>query len=149
MHKSQLPNMRWCGAEQVDVKCLNSFVSEPTLYSTQNIVVNSDDITVVTNNLSNQRLQICASSVHPKKPFIPITHGVADTGATSVLVIKNTPVKYVCPATNPLNINLPDGTIVKSTHICDLKIPGLSGITGRDKNIMQAGMQCIIYRYSL
>jgi hypothetical protein len=34
MHKSQLPNMWRCGAEQVEVKCLNSFVSEPTLYPT-------------------------------------------------------------------------------------------------------------------
>ena len=76
MHKSQLPNMWRCGAEQVEVKCLNSFVSEPTLYPTQTIVivVDSDDITVVTDNLSNQRQQICVSSVHPKKPSIPITN---------------------------------------------------------------------------
>ncbi len=26
---------------------------------------------------------------------------------------------------NPLNINLPDGKIVHSTHICDVEIPGL------------------------
>jgi hypothetical protein len=63
--------------------------------------------------------------MHPKKPAIPITHAVADTGATSVLVMKNTPMKNICPTTNPLNINLPDGTIVKSTHICNLEIPGV------------------------
>jgi hypothetical protein len=39
--------------------------------------------------------------------------------------MKNTPMKNIRPTTNPLNINLPDGTIVKSTHICDLEIPGL------------------------
>ncbi len=50
---------------------------------------------------------------------------VADTGATSVMVTKDTPMKNVQPATNPLNINLPDGTIVKSTYACDLEIPGL------------------------
>jgi putative effector of murein hydrolase len=33
------------------------------------------------------------------------------------MVTKNTPMKNVRPTTNPLNINLPDGTIVKSTHI--------------------------------
>jgi hypothetical protein len=125
MHKSQLPNMRRWGAEQAEVKCLNSFVSEPTLYPTQNIVIDSDNITVVTDNLSNQRQQMCASSVHPKKPVIPTTHAVADTGATSVLVMKNTPMKNIRPTTNPLNINLTDGRIVKSTHICDLEIPGL------------------------
>jgi hypothetical protein len=41
------------------------------------------------------------------------------------MVMKNTPMKNVRPTTNPLNINLPDGTIVKSTHICDLEIPRL------------------------
>ncbi len=40
------------------------------------------------------------------------------------MVMNNTPMKNVRPTTNPLNINLPDGTIVKSTHICDLEIPG-------------------------
>jgi hypothetical protein len=34
-------------------------------------------------------------------------------------------MKNVRPATNPLNINLPVGTMVKSTHVCDLEIPGL------------------------
>jgi len=39
--------------------------------------------------------------------------------------MKNAPMKNVCPTTNPLNINLPDGMIVRSTHICNLEIPGL------------------------
>ena len=53
-------------------------------------------------------------------------HAVADTGATSVMIMKKTPnMKNVRQATHPLTINLPDGTMVKSTHICDLKIPGL------------------------
>jgi len=59
------------GAEQVEVKCLNSFVSEPTLYPTQNIVVDSNDITVVTDILSNQHLQIRVSSIHPKNHRYP------------------------------------------------------------------------------
>ena len=29
------------------------------------------------------------------------------------------------PATSPLTINLPDGRKVKSTHVCDITIPGL------------------------
>jgi hypothetical protein len=99
-------------------------VSDPTLYPTQNSVVDSNEITVVTDNLSHQRHQMCTSSIHQRKPSIPITHAVADTGATLVMVMKNTPMKNIRPTTNPLNINLPDGTIVKSTHICDLEIPG-------------------------
>ena len=40
--------------------------------------------------------------------------------------MKKTPnMKNVRPATKPLKINLPDGSIVQSTHICDLEIPGL------------------------
>ena len=39
--------------------------------------------------------------------------------------MKNTPMKNVRPTTNPLNIYLPDGKMVYSTHICDLEIPGL------------------------
>ena len=58
-------------------------------------------------------------------PKIPKTHAVADTGATSVLVMANTPMKNVRIAPNPLNINLPDGKMVHSTHICDVEIPGL------------------------
>ncbi len=53
------------------------------------------------------------------------SHSVADRGATSVMVVKDTPMKNVCPATNPLNINLLDGTIENSKHVCDLEIPGL------------------------
>ncbi len=35
MHKRQLPNMWQCMAEQVELKCLKPFVSEPTLYPTK------------------------------------------------------------------------------------------------------------------
>jgi hypothetical protein len=42
------------------------------------------------------------------------------------MIMKKTPnMKNVCLATQPLTINLPDGTMVKSTHICNLEIPGL------------------------
>ncbi len=34
-------------------------------------------------------------------------------------------MKNMRPATNPLNINLPDGMMVISTHLCNLEIPGL------------------------
>ena len=41
------------------------------------------------------------------------------------MVMKNTHMKNICSMINPLNINLPDGRIVKSTHICNLEKPGL------------------------
>jgi hypothetical protein len=99
------------------------FVSEPVLYPTQINNVEDDDKTVVTSNTS--RREICAPSIHMGRPKISSTHAVADTGATSVLVMADTPMKNVQIATNLLNINLPDGKMVHSTHICDVKIPGL------------------------
>ncbi len=50
---------------------------------------------------------------------------MADTGATSVFVLKRTKMKNIWPAVTPLIVNLPDGTVVRLTHICDYEIPGL------------------------
>jgi hypothetical protein len=61
----------------------------------------------------------------PRIPAIPETHAVADTGATLVLVMTGTPMTNIHPATHPLTINLPDGRVVKSTHVCDMVIPSL------------------------
>jgi hypothetical protein len=61
----------------------------------------------------------------PRIPAIPKTHAVADTGATSVFIMTGTPMTNICPATHPLTINLPDGRVVKSTHVCDMVIPSL------------------------
>jgi hypothetical protein len=55
------------------------------------------------------------------------THACADTGATSIFVMEELKLEMenVQIADNPLSINLPDGAIVKSTHTCDVVIPGL------------------------
>ena len=39
--------------------------------------------------------------------------------------MEGTPCNNLQPAIRPLTINLPDGTKVKSTHTCDITIPGL------------------------
>jgi hypothetical protein len=57
--------------------------------------------------------------------MIPNSHGIADTGATTVLVMADTPMQNVRSATNPLTIKKADGNTVRSTHICDVEIPGL------------------------
>jgi hypothetical protein len=57
--------------------------------------------------------------------LIPNSHGIADTGATTVLVMADTPMQNVRIAPNPLTIKLPDGNTVRSTHMCDVDIPGL------------------------
>jgi hypothetical protein len=53
------------------------------------------------------------------------THAVADTGATSLFVMEGFKMSNVQIATNPLSINLTNDAIVKSTHTCNIEIPGL------------------------
>ncbi len=95
------------------------------MYPTKNVHREDNDTTLVTSDVSMRQSIMCAPSTHPRKPNIPITHAVADTEATSVMVMKDTPMKNVRPATKPLNINLLDSTMVRSIHVCDLEIPGL------------------------
>ncbi len=75
-----------------------TIVSDAVLYPTQIGNVEDNDKTVVTSNISQR--EICARSIHMGRPKIPKTHAVADTGATSVLVMANTPMKNVCIAPN-------------------------------------------------
>jgi hypothetical protein len=84
------------------------------LYPTKNIIEDDDDKTVITSNITQ-----------PKKPAIPPTHAVADTRATLVFALKGTKMKHLQPAVTPLVISLPDGTVVRSTHIYDYEIPSL------------------------
>ena len=51
-----------------------------------------------------------------------------DTGATAIFIMEGTSVDNKRVATKPLTINLPDGTKIKSTHCCDVTIPGLPKI---------------------
>jgi hypothetical protein len=50
---------------------------------------------------------------------------VTDTGATSIFVMDGVYVENKRLATKPLTVNLPDGRKIKSTHVCDIHIPGL------------------------
>ncbi len=50
---------------------------------------------------------------------------VADTGAMSIFVMDRVDVENKRLATKPLTVNLPDGRKIKSTHVCDIDIPGL------------------------
>ena len=56
---------------------------------------------------------------------IATSEAIADTGATSIFIMEGMDVRNKRPATKPLTINLPDGRQIKSTHICDVDIPGL------------------------
>lgn len=82
---------------------------------------NSDDATVVMSKKS--RVKDIASMIRqgmPKWLAFANTHTIADTRATT-----GTPKNNICSATDPLTINIPNGEIVSSTHICNIVIPGL------------------------
>jgi hypothetical protein len=91
--------------------CVKSFGSKPTLYPTNNTIEEDDDKTVITSN-TNGSHKLCGIITQSRKPSIPPTHAVADTGATSVFVLKGTKMKNIRPAVTPLVINLPDGIVV-------------------------------------
>jgi hypothetical protein len=50
---------------------------------------------------------------------------IDDTGATSIFIMEGTKVINKHCTSKPLSINMPDGRKMKSTHICDITIPGL------------------------
>ena len=50
---------------------------------------------------------------------------IADTGATSIFIMEGVDVANKRVTHTPLTINLPDGNKVKSSHVCDIEIPGL------------------------
>ena len=95
------------------------------MYPTKNnIEEDDDDKSVITSKISGSH-ELCGIVTQPKKPSIPPMHAVADTGATSVFALKGTKMKNIRSAVTPLVVNLLDGTLVRSTHVCDYKIPGL------------------------
>ena len=63
---------------------------------------------------------------HNQQIEIDSADGIVDTGATSVFVKEGVRVANKRPATHPITINLPDGHKVKSMHMWDIAVPGLS-----------------------
>jgi hypothetical protein len=72
-----------------------------------------------------KQIEVCTPCMQTTIPAVPPTHAVADTGATLVFVLKGTPMRNNWPATNPLTISLPNGKVVRLTHVCDFKLAGL------------------------
>ena len=87
-----------------------------------------DDITVAASNLSSKQQNAASAIPRAVKFTVPTSHSIADTGATSIFVMAGTPMNNVRTTAAPLSINLPNGGIVKSTHVCDIIIPGLPKI---------------------
>jgi hypothetical protein len=89
--------------------------------------VYNDDATVITSNVSSSSplRQLAGFATQTKIIDIDNAHGIPDTSGTLVFVKTGVPVDNKQPAANPLTVNLPDGHQVKSTHTCDVVVPGL------------------------
>ncbi len=107
-------------------------------------VIDDNDATIITSNRSPQqtahpcyhgppptakgaRRLLFGDASHEQLNALTIatTHAIADIRATSIFIMDGVDVVNKRVATNPLRINLPDGRQVKSTHTCDIDIPGL------------------------
>jgi hypothetical protein len=81
----------------------------------------NDNAKIVASNCPTNFKQLeCANAI-----AIAALHAISNTGATSIFIMKGTPVKNLRRTDNPITVSLPDGTEVSSTHICDINIPGL------------------------
>ncbi len=88
-----------------------------TLVAANVSLTDKDDITVLASK--------CTTTHHASAMLIKLSHAVANTGATSVFIMDGTPTKNKQPAMQPIQISLPNGRKVITTHICDITIPGL------------------------
>ena len=88
-----------------------------------------DNVKVATSNCSDSSTRnACFSALSCdgiQAVAIASTEAIADSGATSIFLMVNVDVANKRHASKPLVINLPDGRKVKSTHVCDIAIPGL------------------------
>ena len=56
---------------------------------------------------------------------IAVVMVVADARATGHFMLPETPVIDILPTSRPITINLPNGSVIKSTHTCRINIPWL------------------------
>ncbi len=127
----------------VAFKCNETFsvistTSDPALLFSpvSEFIVDDDDITVVTSNVSNgstTNLESAFSLFAPRQQSkcvydtmtIASNEAMADSGATQIFVMDGMPVHNKQKTSCPLKIALADGRRVMSTHMCDIIIPGI------------------------
>ena len=116
-------------------------------WPTLQVVHDDDDVMVVTSNRSpRQTTNMTAARRSPlmaatartifgtpmpqylNELTIAANKAIADTGTTAIFVMDNVDVDNKRIATKPFKINLPGGTTIWSTHVCDIKISGLPRI---------------------
>ena len=133
-------------SSDIAFKCNDTFsvisiASDPTqIFPPANeILVDDDDITVVTSNIlegSTKSIESAFSSFAPRQASkwayagmtIASNEAIADSGATQIYVMDGIPVHNRRKTTCPLKVALADRWRVMSTHMCDIIIPGLPTI---------------------
>ena len=133
-------------SSDIAFKCNDTFsvisiASDPTqIFPPANeILVDDDDITVVTSNIlegSTKSIESAFSSFAPRQASkwayaamtIASKEAIADSGATQIYVMDGIPVHNRRKTTCPLKVALADRWRVMSTHMCDIIIPGLPTI---------------------
>ena len=112
----------------VSATTVSANTSDPTQLSCTPSFDHPDDVTVVTLNVLMPPPVLCSFANAMNAVTIARDHAIADTGATSIFIMEGVDVVNKRIATSPLQINLPDGKQVRSSHICDIAIPGLPTI---------------------
>jgi hypothetical protein len=117
----------------------------PTNYNTMyNSIDDDDDTTVITSNCSSRHpppsdaattstmspsssgtTTSTASIANTINITLGTTEAIADSGATAHFLLPNVPINNKRKADHPLNITLPDGEVIQSTHVGNLNLPGL------------------------
>jgi hypothetical protein len=75
-----------------------------------------------TSGIQQELAQLASKPLHID---INPTQGIADTGATLIFVQDGVQVPNLQIALHPFTVNLPDGRQVRSTHTCNVVVPGL------------------------
>ena len=144
---------------KVAFKCNETFsvisiASDPTqlFFPAHEILVDDDDITIVTSNVSEGSTTSLESTRLPRDQMRTTMHhdsifstiapqqqqkwvyaamtiasneAIADSGATQIFVMDGIPVHNKQKTTCLLKVALADRRRVTSTHMCDIIIPGL------------------------
>merc|ERR1711966_415067 len=79
--------------------------------------VHSTDVEIKEINMVNTVTRVI------NKP--KLNQAIGDTGTTGNFVLPGAPVDEVQEAENPIEIEMTNGSISRSTHTCYLRIPGL------------------------
>ena len=130
-------------SSDVAFKCNETFsvisiASDPTqiIPPTHEILVDDDDITDITSNVSEgstKTIESAFSSFTPRQAStwayatmtIASNEAIADSGANQIFVVDGIPIHNRQKMTCLLKVALADERRVMSTHMCDIIIPSL------------------------